>query len=77
MWIGVSEVRSGLILVISRTHDPASAGPPRLHLHRCQAGLSCARLNIMSFVLPYFLPENVFTWKSTGPSSAEALPMAL
>lgn len=40
------------------------------------AGLGCARFNVTSFVPPYFLLENVFTWRPTGPSSAEALPMA-
>uniref|UniRef100_A0A8C0M7B5 E3 ubiquitin-protein transferase MAEA n=1 Tax=Canis lupus familiaris TaxID=9615 RepID=A0A8C0M7B5_CANLF len=55
---------------------PSSAGPMGLHLCRRQAGLGCARFNVTSFVPPYFLLENVFTWKSTGPSSAEALPTA-
>lgn len=37
-------------------------------------GFGCARFNVRSFVPPYLLLENVFTWKSTGPSSAENFP---
>lgn len=55
---------------------PRRGGPRGCTCAAVGAVLWCARFNVTSFVPPYFLLENVFTWKSTGPSSAEALLMA-